>query len=180
MKKQLDAIDFKIIKALQENARLSNKEVAAKVHLSPSSCLERSRRLKEAGVLERFFTRVDAKAVGVNLQAMIAVKLERHSQASRETFREDALRCEEVVSLYHVTGVNDFLIHVAVRDAEHLRRLIVEELSTSVALERLETSMILDETSRGLPILAGHSNSSNDHGTGSEARHLVFRAAADR
>ena len=129
MKRQLDDLDFKIIKALQGNARLSNKELAARVHLSPSSCLERSRRLREAGVLESFFTRVDAKAVGVSLQAMIAVKLERHSQASREGFRECALGREEVVALYHVTGGNDFLIHVAVRDTEHLRRLIVEELS---------------------------------------------------
>lgn len=178
MTKPLDAIDFKIIKSLQENARLSNKELAARVHLSPSSCLERSRRLKETGVLEKFLTRIDARAVGVSLQAFIAVKLEGHSPVVRESFREHALAREEVVGLYHVTGVNDFLLHVAVRDCEHLRRLIVDELSSRVPLERVETSMILDETSRPLPIFNGEAVVSEQaHDSASSARTLVFPAA---
>ena len=86
----LDDTDRKIIRALQENARLSNKELAARVHLSPSSCLERARRLKDSGVLAAFHTRIDPAAIGVGLQAMISTKLASHTPENREAFRERA------------------------------------------------------------------------------------------
>jgi len=150
--RDLDDIDRKIIRALQENARLSNKELAALVHLAPSSCLERARRLKDSGVLAAFHTRIDPAAIGISLQAMISVELRGHSPENRDAFREHALAREEVVAFYHLTGARDFMLHVAVRDAEHLRRLIVEELSTCAEIETLETSVILEETRRPLPI----------------------------
>ncbi len=150
--KALDDTDRKIIRALQENARLSNKELAAKIHLAPSSCLERARRLKDSGVLASFQTRIDPAAIGVGLQAMISAKLRSHTPKNREAFHQQALACEEVVAFYHVTGARDFILHVAVRDAEHLRQLIVEQLSASTELEHLETSLILQEANRPLPI----------------------------
>ena len=152
--KALDDTDRKIIRALQENARLSNKELAARVHLAPSSCLERARRLKEDGVLAAFQTRIDPSAVGIGLQAMISVKLRGHDAGNREAFRERVLGREEVVALYHVTGARDFILHVAVRDAEHLRRLIVDGISADVDLDALETSLVLEESTRPLPILS--------------------------
>ncbi|MEM7583230.1 MAG: Lrp/AsnC family transcriptional regulator [Acidobacteriota bacterium] len=155
MKKALDDIDYKIIKALQENARLSNKELAARVHLSPSSCLERARRLRDSGVLDRFCAHVDPKAIGIGFQAIISAKLNGHTKENYESFRGHVLGCEEVVALFHVTGASDFLIHVAVRDAEHLRQFILEVLSARAEVEQLETSMILEEKRRPLPIFSG-------------------------
>ncbi len=174
--KALDDTDRKIIRALQENARLSNKELAARVHLAPSSCLERARRLKDSGVLAAFHTRVDPTAVGVGLQAMISAKLRSHTPENREAFREQALACEEVVALYHVTGARDFIVHVAVRDAEHLRRLIVEQLSASTELEHLETSLILQETGRPLPIFDGTPETPPDEAEQIGVKTLAFRA----
>ncbi len=170
----LDDIDRNIIRALQENARLSNKELAARVHLAPSSCLERARRLKESGVLAAFHTRIDPAAIGIGLQAIISVKLRGHTRENREAFREHALGCEEVVALYHVTGARDFILHVAVRDAEHLRRLIVADLSARTELEHLETSVILQEAKRPLPILAGAAET--PAGKGGASRTLAFKA----
>ncbi len=151
----LDDTDRKIIRALQENARLSNKELAARVHLAPSSCLERARRLKDSGVLAAFETRIDPAAIGISLQAMISAKLRSHTPENREAFRRQALACDEVVALYHVTGSSDFILQVAVRDSEHLRRTIVEELSRGAEIARLETSVILEATKRPLPIFSG-------------------------
>ena len=76
----MDGIDFGILHELQNNARLSNKELAAKVKLAPSSCLERTRRLSAQGVLRGFHADVDPAALGVGLQAMIHVRLARHSR----------------------------------------------------------------------------------------------------
>ena len=172
----LDDIDRKIIRALQEDARLSNKELAARVHLAPSSCLERARRLKESGVLAAFHTRIDPAAIGIGLQAMITAKLRSHSAESREAFCEQALGCEEVVALYHLTGDRDFLLHVAVRDAEHLRRLIVERLSGPTELEDLETSLILEEKRRPLPIFSGAGEEPPDEAGQVGSKTLAFKA----
>jgi len=172
--KALDDIDRNIIRALQENARLSNKELAARVHLAPSSCLERARRLKDSGVLAAFCTRIDPSAIGVGLQAMISVQLRGHSHENREAFREHALACSEVVAFYHLTGARDFMLHVAVRDAEHLRRLIVEELSTRAEIEQLETSVILEETQRPLPIFCEAAETAGVWG--GDGRTLAFKA----
>jgi DNA-binding Lrp family transcriptional regulator len=76
----LDRIDRALVRALQKDARLSNKELAAQVGLAPSSCLERVRRLRRTGVLRGFHADVAPEALGVGLQALIAVQLRQHSR----------------------------------------------------------------------------------------------------
>ena len=151
----LDRIDFEILDALQNNARLSNKELAARVDLSPSSCWERVRQLREDGVLMGSHAVVEPKALGIGLQAMIGVRLKRHTREEVESFRTDALAKTEVIAVYHVTGNRDFLVHVAVRDADHLRDLALEAFTTRPEVANLETSLIFSGDRKGaLPILA--------------------------
>ena len=149
----LDRIDFAILDALQNNGRLSNKELAAMVHLSPSSCWERVRQLREEGVVVGFHAELDPKALGIGLQAMIGVRLKRHTREAVESFRAHALGIEEVTAVYHVTGDKDFLVQVAVRDAEHLRDLALEAFTTRREVANLETSLIFESiTKNTLPI----------------------------
>jgi DNA-binding Lrp family transcriptional regulator len=153
MKPDLDRIDFRILDALQNNGRLSNKELAAHVHLSPSSCWERVRRLHEEGVLTGYHAEVDPKALGIDLQALIGVSLSRHTREAVESFQAHALATREVMAVYHVTGDRDFLIHVAVRDAEHLRDLALEAFTTHPEVANLETSLIFQgDRKPGFPI----------------------------
>lgn len=153
MNPTLDRIDFKILDALQKDGRLSNKELAALVHLSPSSCWERVRQLRETGVLAGFHAELDPKALGIGLQAMIGVRLKRHTREAVESFRAHALAVDEVLAVYHVTGDKDFLVHVAARDAEHLRDLALEAFTTRPEVASLETSLIFQGDRRaGLPI----------------------------
>jgi len=153
MNSSLDRIDFAILEALQNNGRLSNKELAVLVHLSPSSCWERVRQLREEGVLVGFHAELDPKAVGIGLQAMIGVRLKRHTREAVESFRAHALGIEEVIAVYHVTGDKDFLVQVAVRDAEHLRDLALEAFTTRREVANLETSLIFESaTKNALPI----------------------------
>ena len=98
MKTPLDRIDFEILAALQEDARLSNKELAARIGLAPSTCLVRVRRLVEAGVLRGFHADIDPAALGVGLMAMISVRLSRHARDTVETFRQHVLSLPEVAS----------------------------------------------------------------------------------
>ncbi len=137
-----DRIDFAILDALQKNARLSNKELAAKIGLAPSSCLTRVRKLTEGKVLLGFHAEADPGAVGVGLQAIIAVRLLRHSRAKFRSLYEHIHHLPEVLQVFHVSGVKDLLLHVAVRDVAHLRDLIVDQLATRPEIANCETSVI--------------------------------------
>lgn len=142
----LDRIDYGIVTALQNNARLSNKELAALVGLSPSTCLERVRKLRASGVLRGFHADVDPAALGIGLQALIAVRLQQHTRQLVEGFRAHALALPEVVAVYHVAGVTDFLVHVAVRDSDHLRNLAMDAFTSRPEVAQIETSLIFECT----------------------------------
>lgn len=153
--KLLDRIDFGIIAALQKDARLSNKELAARVKLAPSSCLERVRRLTRQGVLRGAHADVSPQALGVGLQALVFVRLRRHSRPVVDRFRKHVLELTESVGLFHVTGQYDFLVHVAVRDADHLRDLALDAFTTRPEVAQLETHLIFERAEKGgLPLLA--------------------------
>ncbi len=145
---RLDRIDGDILVALQNNARLSNKELASSVGLAPSSCLERVRRLQDAGVLRGYHAEVDPSAVGVEIEALVAVRLSEHSRDMVDAFHKRALEHEEVVAVYYLAGATDFLIHVAVRSPSHLRDLVVEAFSTPGEVARVETSLIFEHSRR--------------------------------
>lgn len=149
----LDRTDYEILQLLQNNARLSNKELADRIGLAPSSTLVRVRALQRCGALTGFYARINPQALGVSLQAMIAVRLEHHTKSDVQSFREHALSLPEVVQLYHVAGANDFLVQVWVRDAEHLRDLTMESFTTRSEVAHLETGLIFEHTtSDGLPV----------------------------
>jgi DNA-binding Lrp family transcriptional regulator len=139
---ELDRTDFRILAALQKNARLSNKELAAHVHLAPSSCLERVRRLRDEGVLGDSHAEVDAEAMGIGLRAIVAVQMRQHSREMVESFHGYVLGLPEVVSVYHVAGEDDFLVHVAVKDAHHLRDLTMDAFTTRAEVARIRTSLV--------------------------------------
>ena len=154
MNEPLDRIDFEIIEALQKNARLSNKELAARVKLAPSSCLERVRRLRENGVLLGAHAVVEPKALGIGLQALIFVRMGRHSRPQVASFRRHCLELQETVGVFHVTGEHDFLVHVAVRDSDHLRNLALDHFTTRPEVAQIETHLIFEHQQKpALPIL---------------------------
>jgi len=142
----LDRIDFEIVRQLRNNARLSNKELAATVGLAPSSCLVRVRGLQRDGVLKGFHAEVNPVSLGVGLQAMISIRLQRHSKSVVESFRTDMLALPEVRQLYHIAGANDFLVQVWVRDPEHLRDLIMTSFTAREEIAHIETGLIFEHT----------------------------------
>lgn len=143
---KLDRIDIEILGILQNNARLSNKELASGVGLAPSTCLERVRRLHEGGVLRGYHAEVNPAALGIELEAFVALRLETHSREVVDALRERTLACPEVTAVYHLAGQIDFLVHVAVRDPRHLRDFVLETFSARNEVNRVETSLIFDHS----------------------------------
>ena len=137
-----DRTDLAILAHLQHDARISNKALAEKVGLAPSSCLARVRRLEESGALQGYHAEVDPRVYGAALEALVAVRLEKHARTAISGFERHVLTLPEVRGVYHLTGANDYLVHVAVRDAEHLRGFVLSAFSTRAEVAHLETSLI--------------------------------------
>ena len=142
--RDLDSIDHAILAALQSDGRLSNKELAAAVGLAPSSCLGRVRRLRQEAVILGFHADVSSEALGIGLQAMMSVRLERHRRDVVNAFRAHAWKQSEVIAVYHVGGAHDFLLHVAVRDSHHLRDLAMDAFTTRDEVAQIETHLIFE------------------------------------
>lgn len=147
----LDRIDREILAALANNARLSNKELAAHIRLAPSTTLERFRRLVREGWLRGFHADVDPRAFGLGLEAMIAVRLKQHSRDQYEAFRAYVQTLPEVVDAYHMAGADDFLVHVRVRDADHLRDFAIDAFTTRSEVGHLETALVFEHLRGGTP-----------------------------
>jgi len=153
MKNELDAKDREILTLLQNNARISNKALAEELGLAPSTALTRVRFLERSGAIRQYRCEIDPRCAGVHLQAMISIRLQYHSAPDVEAFRAYILDLKEVVQVYHLAGANDFLIHVGVRDAEHLRELTMSSLTTRAEVAHLETALVFEHTRRDvLPI----------------------------
>ena len=144
MKKTLDRIDYEILGLLRKNARISNKEIAAKVGLAASTCLVRIRLLQSSGVISGFHADINPASLGVALQAMISVRLRRHFKPDVEAFRQHALSLPEVVQLYHVAGPIDFLLHVWTRDSDHLRDLAMTAFTAREEVAHIETELLFE------------------------------------
>ncbi len=141
-----DRIDRAILALLQKNARLSNKELASRVGVAPSTCSERLRRLDESGVFLGFHADLEPKALGVGLQAMIAVRLHRHERTQVDRFRAYVEKLSEVVGFFHMAGANDFLVHVVVSDSDHLRDIAMGAFTAQAEVAHIETSIIFEHT----------------------------------
>ena len=151
---QLDRIDFAILGVLQKNARTPNNRLAETVGVAPSTCLERVRRLSRLGVLRGYHADVDSSWLGIGLEAMIAVRLQRHSRNLVDAFREYVVELPEVRGVFHVTGGDDFLVHVAVRDSDHLRDLALDSFTTRPEVDHIQTRLIFQYTPTWrLPVL---------------------------
>jgi Lrp/AsnC family leucine-responsive transcriptional regulator len=127
-KPSLDAIDWRILAALQENGRLTNVELAERVGLSPSPCLRRVRRLEASGAIRAYRALLDPRALGLDLTVFVELKVGRHSRENADALEAALAAIPEVVSCHMVSGAADFLIEVMAPDLAAYERLLSERL----------------------------------------------------
>src|SRR3954471_19613457 len=140
----LDPVDHRIVEALADDARIPNARLAERVGIAPSTCVARVRALRAAGVLQGFHAEIDLAALGRPLQAMIAVRLTVHTREQIDAFTGAVRALPGVLSVFHVAGVNDYLVWVAAADAQDLREFVVDHLATHPAVAHAETSLIYE------------------------------------
>ena len=123
---------------------MPNNRLAERAGVAPSTCLERVRALRRDGVLQGFHAEIDLAALGRPLQAMIAVRLTVHAREQIDAFTDAVRALPGVLSIFHMTGVNDYLLWVAAADAQDLREFVVDHLATHPAVAHAETSLIYE------------------------------------
>jgi DNA-binding Lrp family transcriptional regulator len=141
---QLDALDRALLEILSADARIPNNQLAERVGVAPSTCLARVRALRDAGVLRGFHAEIDLGALGRPLQAMISIRLTVHAREQIEDFTNAVRELPGVLSVFHMTGVTDYLVWVAAADMNDLREFVVDHLATHPAVAHAETSLIYE------------------------------------
>jgi DNA-binding Lrp family transcriptional regulator len=142
---KLDAIDLRILAALQADGSLSNVELARRVHLSPSPCLARVKALEAAGIIERYVALANAAALGLGLNVFISISLKTQSKEALAAFEQSIAEHEQVMECYLMTGDSDYLIRVVIADISALERFILEQLTPIPGIEKIRTSFTLKQ-----------------------------------
>jgi DNA-binding Lrp family transcriptional regulator len=147
----LDATDQAILRALQDDARQTNRELAAAVHVSPSTSSERVRALRAEGVIRGYHADIDFGALGRHVQALTAVTIRPPTRENVEAFRRWVAGLPELVGVFVVSGASDFLLHVAVPDTNALYAFVIDRLTERPEVADVNTSVVYEHIRR--PVL---------------------------
>ncbi|MFI8998766.1 Lrp/AsnC family transcriptional regulator [Streptomyces sp. NPDC053542] len=149
---RLDPVDLEILRLLQNDARTTYRDLAAAVGVAPSTCLDRVTRLRRSGVILGHELRLDPAKLGRGLQALLSVQVRPHRRELVGPFVERIRSLPEALSLFHLTGPEDYLVHVAVPDAAALQRLVLDEFTARREVARVETRLVFQRWTCG-PLL---------------------------
>lgn len=139
----LDDRDRAILQALMADGRLSNVELAEKVHLSPSACLRRVRLLEESGLIAGYVMLLDPVAAGLAGAAFVSVTLDQQGRAALDRFEKDVRRHPEIIECYLLAGAADYLLRVAFRDARDFERIHTDIITQLPGVTRVQSTLAL-------------------------------------
>ena len=150
----LNEIDYKILKCLQGNARLTNVELSEHVNLSQSPCLRRVRNMETSGVIKKYVALVDQKSVGLSVSVFVSVRLEKQIERVLETFEEAVQNWPEVMECYLMTGDSDYLLRVVASDLAAYERFLMDKLTRVPGVASINSSFALKQVTykTALPI----------------------------
>lgn len=140
----IDRTDRIILRELQRDARLPWVELAERASLSPAACQRRVQALQRAGVITGFGVRIDPEALGYDVQAYVAVSVERQDLESAQRFREAIRRCPEVMTCHMMSGEVDYLLRVVATDLRAFGRFIEEKILSVPGVKDASSSIVLD------------------------------------
>ena len=150
----LDAIDRRILHELQENARISNADLARTVGLSPSPCLRRVRELEQSGDIRGHVALLSPPAVGLPVSVFIQVTLERQVEKALDVFEASVLDRPEVMECYLMTGEYDYLLRLVVADMADFERIHSQHLTRLPSVARVHSSFAMRTVTRAAALPA--------------------------
>jgi DNA-binding Lrp family transcriptional regulator len=138
----VDEVDAALLRLLQQDGRRTNRQLAAELGVAESTCLERTRALIRRGVVTGVHAHVDLQKTGRPVQAMVAVRIRLPERAMIDAFHGYVLSLPETLAVFVMSGADDFLIHVAVRDNNQLSGFVLDRLSQRREIADVRTSII--------------------------------------
>jgi DNA-binding Lrp family transcriptional regulator len=150
----MDAIDRAILRLLQDDGRLTNRELAERVRLSPSPCLRRVRRLEASGAISGYHARLDPESVGRGFEVLVHADMQVKDRVTIEAFEAQVARLDEVLECRRLFGVPDYLLRVAVADLAAYERFYMAELADLPGVARLNSQFTMKSVKPGgrLPV----------------------------
>lgn len=142
---ELDKVDYDILHHLQNNARITNAELADRVCLSPSPCLRRVRTLEEEKVIQRYTAIVDPKVVGLPISVVVNVSMKSKERPLLNVFEKRLEECEEVMEAYLMTGNTDYMLRLVVPNLEAYERFLFEKLTQIPGVTNIKSSFALKQ-----------------------------------
>ena len=146
--KNLDSIDKSILRALQHDASLSQRDLAEKVGLSQNSCWRRLTRLRESGVIAGQTVRLDMKAIGLGLTVFVMVRTRHHSADWLDRFRKSVLAIDNVIDFFRIAGDYDYMIKIVAQDMNDFDR-IYQKLIQKTELESVTSYIAMEAIADG-------------------------------
>ncbi|MGE8554933.1 MAG: Lrp/AsnC family transcriptional regulator [Chryseobacterium jejuense] len=142
---QLDDKDIKLLKLLQNNAKLTVKELAKEINLSPSPVFERVKRLEQEGFVKRYAAILDAEKLNRGFTVFCQIKLKIHDRSVGYDFVKEILEIEEVAECYNISGDFDFLLKVQVRDMKHYQDFVFNKLGSVDSIGSTHSTFVMAE-----------------------------------
>jgi Lrp/AsnC family leucine-responsive transcriptional regulator len=158
----LDAIDGRIIAALQADGRLTNVDLAERVGLSPSPCLRRTKRLEREGYIDAYRAVLQRNQVGLGLTVFVEIKISAHANQEAEAFQNAIVALHEVVACHMVSGAADYLVEVVVPDLECYQRFLVGKLLALPIVREVRSNIGIQTLMAGSPLPLGHLGATTD------------------
>jgi len=152
----LDAIDTRIIAALQADGRLSNAQLAERVGLSPSPCLRRVKRLEQQGFIEAYRAVLQRDRVGLGFTAFVTVKIEGHADLRADALQEAMIAMPEVVACHMVSGDSDYMLEVVVPDRESFQAFLVDKLLDHGIIREVRSNIAIQPLKTAAPLPLDH------------------------
>jgi Lrp/AsnC family leucine-responsive transcriptional regulator len=157
----LDAIDRRIIAALQEHGRLTNVELAERAGLSPSPCLRRVQRLEQEGYIESYRAVLNRQRVGLGLTVFLQVQIAGHGNQTALAFEDAILAMPEIVACHLVSGEADYLLEVVVPDLESYQRFLVDTLLNLPNVKDIRSNIAIQSRKSAAPLPLHHLGASD-------------------
>ena len=142
---KLDDTDIRILQILQDNARLTNKEIGAQLFKSASTINDRIRRMQDKGYIKKYVAVLDSKMIGRGFTAFTHVHLKDHSKEIINHFEEEIVKLPEVLECYHMSGQYDFILRVAVRDLDAYHIFLMNNLFEKFSIGSIESTFVMRE-----------------------------------
>ena len=149
-----DEVDMAILTHLQKDSTITNAELAKQIGLSPSACLGRTKRLKEAGIIKQFIAIVDEQKIGLEVVTFVFVSLKPHDRETTESFLESIQEIPSIMECYNISGVHDYLLKIVAPSIKAYRNFVIDTLIEVPGVDTVETSVVLssEKLSYQLPL----------------------------